>query len=150
MELSYLAGLGNHFSTEAAPNAVPTEQNSPQKHPLGLYTEQLSGTAFTLPRHSNQSTWLYKLRPTVSGQRPYCPLALPKFSNSFSTFLVKPDQLRWKKPDFPSESSQVTFIDGITTMAGVGDPALRTGLALYMYTCNSSMENSAFYSADGD
>jgi len=35
-------------------------------------------------------------------------------------------------------------------MAGIGDPALKTGTAIYMYSCSASMENKAFYSADGD
>lgn len=29
-------------------------QNTPQTVPFGLYAEQLSGTAFTQPRHTNQ------------------------------------------------------------------------------------------------
>ena len=47
---AYLTGFGNHFATEAAPGALPQGQNSPQKTPMGLYAEQLSGTAFTAPR----------------------------------------------------------------------------------------------------
>ena len=42
------------------------------------------------------------------------------------------------------------FVEGISTMAGIGDPALKTGLAIYMYVCNRSMENKAFFSSDGD
>ena len=35
---------------EAVAGALPVGQNSPQKCPLGLYAEQLSGAAFTAPR----------------------------------------------------------------------------------------------------
>lgn len=42
-----------------------SDQNSPNLHKLGLYPEQLSGTAFVAKRHANLKTWLYKLRPTV-------------------------------------------------------------------------------------
>jgi homogentisate 1,2-dioxygenase len=52
--LRYLSGFGNEHSSEALPGALPTEQNSPQKCPYGLYAEQLSGTAFTAPRHQNR------------------------------------------------------------------------------------------------
>src|SRR3546814_3769067 len=43
----YIPGFGNHISTEAVAGALPVGQNSPQRPAFGLYTEQLSGTAFT-------------------------------------------------------------------------------------------------------
>ena len=45
--LSYLSGFGNEHSSEAVPGALPEGRNSPQRAPLGLYAEQLSGSAFT-------------------------------------------------------------------------------------------------------
>lgn len=59
-------GFGNLFESEAVPNSLPVGQNNPQKGPLGLYTEQLSGTSFTTARHLNQKTWLYKTLPSVA------------------------------------------------------------------------------------
>jgi len=50
--LDYMPGFGNDFETEALPGALPQGQNSPQRCPYGLYAEQLSGTAFTAPRHA--------------------------------------------------------------------------------------------------
>ena len=50
----YMSGFGNGFETEALPGALPIGRNSPQKCPYGLYAEQLSGTAFTVPRASNR------------------------------------------------------------------------------------------------
>ncbi|MGW4007211.1 homogentisate 1,2-dioxygenase, partial [Streptomyces nigra] len=47
--LSYLSGFGNEHSSEAVPGALPEGRNSPQRAPLGLYAEQLSGSAFTEP-----------------------------------------------------------------------------------------------------
>lgn len=71
-ELQYQKGLGNSFSTEALPAAVPASnsavysaQNSPIKLKYGLYPEQLSGTAFTVKRAENAKVWYYKLRPSV-------------------------------------------------------------------------------------
>src|SRR5215475_8999913 len=70
---AYQSGFGNSFATEAAPGALPKGQNAPQKAPLGLYAEQLSGTAFTAPRHENRRSWLYRMRPTANhpAYRPY-------------------------------------------------------------------------------
>ena len=59
-------GFGNHFASEAVPGALPQGRNSPQHVPFGLYTEQLSGTAFTAPRSENRRSWLYRLRPTAN------------------------------------------------------------------------------------
>src|SRR3981189_193219 len=64
-EQQYQSGFGNEFATEAVAGALPEGQNSPQKHPLGLYAEQLSGTPFTAPRGSNRRSWLYRIRPSV-------------------------------------------------------------------------------------
>ena len=41
-------------------------RNSPQRAPLGLYAEQLSGTAFTEPRAHNRRSWLYRIRPSAA------------------------------------------------------------------------------------
>jgi len=50
----YLTGFGSHFESAAKEGALPFGQNNPQKCPFGLYAEQLSGTAFTVPRANNQ------------------------------------------------------------------------------------------------
>ena len=54
---------GGH--TEALEGALPLNQNNPQRCPFGLYAEQLSGTAFTIPRASNQFTWTYRILPSA-------------------------------------------------------------------------------------
>ncbi len=74
MKLRYQSGFGNTFSTEAVKGALPVGQNSPQKTPKGLYPEVISGTAFTAPRAENQSSWLYKLRPSAM-HAPYRRMA---------------------------------------------------------------------------
>ena len=66
-ELDYLTGFGGHFASEAVPGALPKGRNSPQQPAFGLYTEQLSGSAFTAPRHGNRRSWLYRLRPSAQG-----------------------------------------------------------------------------------
>jgi hypothetical protein len=57
-ELEYQNGFGNHCVTEALKGALPVKQNSPLKCPYGLYAEQISGTAFTVPRKHNERRWV--------------------------------------------------------------------------------------------
>src|ERR1700691_1111807 len=63
--LGYQAGFGNHFLAEAVAGALPVGRNSPQRPPLGLYAEQISGTSFTIARADNRRTWTYRIQPSV-------------------------------------------------------------------------------------
>ena len=76
-KLKYQSGFGNEFATEAQSHGLPVGQNAPQKHPLGLYTEQVSGSAFTAPRGHNRRTWMYRIRPSVVHE-PYFSRSLRK------------------------------------------------------------------------
>lgn len=143
----YMSGFGNEFATEALPNALPKAQNSPQKCEYGLYAEQLSGTAFTLPRSKNMRSWLYKIRPSVV-HHSYVPLPHGGFCEP-ANLVVDPNQHRWSPPDLP-ESPNVDFVDGITTMSGAGDPSAKSGLSIYLYTATKSMGNRVFHNSDGD
>src|SRR5215471_16256906 len=100
--LHYQSGFAGEFATEALAGALPQGQNSPQKVPYGLYAEQLSGTAFTAPRHSNRRSWLYRLRPAaVHGT--FRPLEAPRLrSTPFDEVPTSPDQLRWDPLPIPS------------------------------------------------
>ncbi|MBU2286797.1 MAG: homogentisate 1,2-dioxygenase, partial [Gammaproteobacteria bacterium] len=73
-ERNYLTGFGNEHATEAVPGALPQGRNSPQRAPLDLYPELISGTAFTAPRHENRRTWMYRRQPSVVSGR-YQPYA---------------------------------------------------------------------------
>src|SRR6202012_6184453 len=64
-EFLYSGGFGNEFATEAVEGALPAGRNSPQQAPLGLYAEQLSGTAFTQPRGVNRRSWVYRILPSA-------------------------------------------------------------------------------------
>src|SRR5438105_15064700 len=68
-ELGYQRGFGNEFVSEAVPGAVPAGRNSPQRAPLGLYAEQISGTAFTQPRAVARRTWVYRIMPSAAHPR---------------------------------------------------------------------------------
>ncbi|HEY0838558.1 MAG TPA: homogentisate 1,2-dioxygenase, partial [Vulgatibacter sp.] len=65
MASEYLSGFGNEHATEAVAGALPAGRNSPQRPAYGLYAEQLSGSAFTMPRAQNLRSWLYRLRPSA-------------------------------------------------------------------------------------
>jgi homogentisate 1,2-dioxygenase len=149
MDTAYQSGFGNHHATEAVAGALPVGQNSPQRTPFGLYAEQLSGSAFTAPRHDNRHSWLYRLRPSASHApfRPYVGAPLLRsgpFTQSHST----PNRLRWDP--LPDPSTPVDFLDALTTYGGNGDPAVQAGLAIHLFAANRSMDDRVFFNADGE
>ena len=146
--VAYQSGFGNEFATEAIPGALPVGQNSPQRVPLGLYAEQLSGSAFTAPRGANRRSWLYRIRPAVM-HRPFRRIDDRQLRGTpFGELPTTPDQLRWDP--LPIPAAKTDFIDGLTTLAGNGDAATNTGCAIHIYTANRSMTERFFYDADGE
>jgi homogentisate 1,2-dioxygenase len=151
-ELKYQSGFGNEFATEAVKGGLPQGQNAPQKAPLGLYTEQLSGTAFTAPRATNRRTWTYRIRPSVT-HKPFkeigTELGLGLFrSGPFTELPTPPNQMRWNPVPMPEKKTD--FLDGIVTLGGSGDPAMQIGVGLHVYAANVSMRGRYFYNADGE
>ena len=101
----YLTGFGGHFETEAVPGALPKGRNSPQRPAFGLYAEQLSGTAFTAPRHENRRSWLYRMRPTAD-HRPFKPYEGAAVRAGAATDPIAPNRLRWDPPaDLPADAT---------------------------------------------
>lgn len=150
----YQVGFGNRFASEAIPGVLPEGQNSPQKVKYELYAEGMTGASFVAPRAENQSAWLYRIRPSVAHQGF---TKLPENPDLESNFLplnpkvhVSPTQLAWHPFDLPPDSERVDFVDGLKTLAGNGDPTLKEGLAIHIYTANASMEKKAFCNNDGD
>ena len=146
--LAYQRGFGNSFSSEALKGALPAGRNSPQRVPHGLYPEVLSGTAFTAPRAVNQSTWMYRLRPSAM-QPAYKRIANGLVrSGPFDEAETPPNRLRWNPFPFPAKAAD--FIDGLVTIAGSGDPAAQSGIAVHVYRANRSMTSRYFANADGE
>ncbi len=110
---------GNELQSEALPNALPKSQNNPKVCPYGLYCEQLSGTAFTAPRHANQRAWLYRIKPSVTHE-PFHPLNFPvnTLTSDFTNAVITPNQLRWRPFQIPSDP--VDFVQGLFTICGSG------------------------------
>jgi homogentisate 1,2-dioxygenase len=147
-ELRYLSGFGSEFATEALDGALPVGRNSPQRAPHGLYAEQLSGTAFTAPRHANRRTWLYRIRPAVLHGR-FAPFEQPALATApFAAVDTSPNQLRWDPFPFPDAPTDV--VDGLVTIAGNGNAALQAGMGVHVYACNRPMRDRFFYDADGE
>ena len=144
-----MPGFGNHFASEAVAGALPVGRNSPQRVPFGLYAEQLSGTAFTAPRQENLRSWLYRLRPSAA-HPPYRPHATASLirTGPFDEVPPSPNRRRWDPLPLPSQP--VDFVDGLATWCGNGDAEAGCGLAVHLYACDRSMEDRAFYSADGE
>lgn len=145
-ELRYQAGFGNHFASEALTGALPAH-NSPQRCPYGLYAEQLSGTAFTAPRHANRHSWLYRIRP-AAGHGPFAPSAHAGLYSSFDAAGTPPDPLRWSPLPIPQAATD--FLDGLVTMGGNGSAQSHSGCAIHLYAANRSMRQRALYDADGE
>ncbi|MER7711485.1 homogentisate 1,2-dioxygenase [Streptomyces werraensis] len=145
--LEHLSGFGNEHSSEAVPGALPVGRNSPQRAPLGLYAEQLSGSAFTEPRAENRRSWLYRIRPSA---------AHPAFTRTgngalrsapFTQTVPDPNRLRWDP--LPDPAGGTDFLAGLWTLGGNGDVTQRSGMAVHLYHANASMRR-VFSDADGE
>src|SRR5215216_2852777 len=108
--LQYMTGFASQFESEAVENALPKGRNSPQRPAFGLYTEQLSGSPFTAPRHENRRSWLYRLRATAD-HRPFVRYeGAPMFAPGTVDEALPPNRLRWDPPaDLPADAD---FVDG--------------------------------------
>lgn len=56
----------------------------------------------------------------------------------------------WDPFPLPKDDEKIDFIEGLTTVCGHGDPTLKEGLAIHMYSANTSMHKKAFCNNDGD
>jgi homogentisate 1,2-dioxygenase len=146
--LRYMTGFGAHFESEAIHGALPKGRNSPQRPPFGLYAEQVSGTAFTAPRHENRRSWLYRMRPTAD-HKPYVRYGgATLFAPGTVKDPVAPNRLRWDPPaDLPAGCD---FVDGMATMMANRDPADLSGVAVHLYRAEKSMDRRLFVDADGE
>ncbi|KAF4120871.1 homogentisate 1,2-dioxygenase [Geosmithia morbida] len=155
---SYQTGFGNRFESEAVPNVLPRGRNAPQKVKYDLYSEQLNGSSFVATRQMIQNVWMYRILPSVAhNEISSKPDMNPDIESCFSSANSKVEfiasQQAWGP--FPlskgeSGSTGTDFVEGIKTVGGNGDPTLREGLAIHIYSANKSMENRAFCNSDGD
>lgn len=146
--MSYLRGFGNEFASEAIAGALPIGRNSPQHVAYGLYAEQLSGSAFTVPRSENRRSWLYRIRPSATHAQ-FSPIGHGNVrSGPFDEVPPSPNRMRWNP--LPSCAAPTTFVEGLFTIGGNGSPAAQAGAAIHLYVANQSMIDEVFFDADGE
>jgi homogentisate 1,2-dioxygenase len=138
----YQSGFNNEFATEALPGTLPGRGNSPQRVAHGLYAEQFSGSAFTVPRGMQKRSWLYRIRPSVTHE-PFAERASGLVRSApFDEVPTTPNQFRWDP--LPIPDGRTDFVDGLTTIAG------NDGVGIHVYAANASMKGRFFYDADGE
>ena len=148
IELTYLSGFGNEHASEAVAGALPVGRNSPQRAPLGLYAEQISGTAFTQPRAVNRRSWVYRITPSAAHTRfSRIDDGLLR-SAPFTETEPSPNRLRWDPIPFPDGPTD--FVDGLYTIGGNGDTLSQAGIGIHWYRANASMLDRFFVDADGE
>jgi homogentisate 1,2-dioxygenase len=155
--ISYQSGYGNTFESETVEGALPLGRNSPRKVPFDLYAEQLSGTAFTRPRHLNQRTWLYRKQPCAAMNTHAFECKEQFFGGSNpDKGILDPNALRWMPFSEEDDNSNAPkdFVAGTHLLGASGDPAQKCGIAIYVYLCQKSMlaegGSSYMYNSDGD
>lgn len=145
--LRYQNGFQQFFATEVLPGALPPFGNTPQKCAYGLVAEQINGTAFTKAKQGNLRTWFYRIRPSA-GHGKY-----KKYNGTQLSELpteATPERIRWNPKPHCAEGTRVDFVHGMTPYCGAGEPTMKAGLRIYVYSCNTSMTNSSFCCSDGD
>jgi homogentisate 1,2-dioxygenase len=161
-QIKYQTGFQNSFESEYIPGALPLGRNNPLHVPFHLFTEQLSGTAFTVsPRLCcNQRSWLYRTQPSITtllvpshspgveadsadGESSLSqPGPYPEYlgyASPASCHDVVPQPYRWHPFDFsfvkPGASSDVNFVQGLHLHAAGGDHCMQS-------SCSSVGTNS--------
>ena len=143
----YQSGFGNFFESEALEGSLPKGKNSPQRVNFGLYAEQLSGSAFTMPRKSNLRSWLYRIRPSVV-HGSYKKFEKNVLASAPLHRVVTPEQYRWSPRPMPEKTTD--FVEGLMSVAAHGDVIGQAGAAIHLYHCNAPMAQRSFVNADGE
>ncbi|NWQ77410.1 HGD dioxygenase, partial [Columbina picui] len=125
--LQYMSGFGNEHVSEdpRCPGALPEGQNNPQVCPYGLYAEQLSGSAFTCPRHTNKRSWLYRILPSVC-HKPFKALEEGHLTHDWDE--VEPDP------------NQVTMLERALVLPG-GQSNIKPTRGAKVLSCKRSEES---------
>jgi len=145
---NYHTGFGNHFASEAVAGALPVGRNSPQRPPFGLYAEQFSATAFTMPRGANRRSWLYRMRP-MAEHAPFEPLGgFESLQSAPFPGPASPNRLRWDPLPLPEADRD--WLEGLVTFGGNGNVGTGAGIAVHLYAASRSMDRRVFQNSDGE
>ena len=98
--------------------------------------------------------WYYKVRPSCANEGSFSKASFPyriiASYNDKENLQVSPNQYRWRRLPVPDKDKKVTFIEGLVSLMGAGEPSLKQGVSIYGYSANASMDKTAFYNSDGD
>ncbi|CAG8517424.1 15931_t:CDS:2 [Acaulospora colombiana] len=123
----YLEGFGNHFVSEALPDALPKSMNSM----IVVVLDSLPNSLYN------------QVKIHLKNAR--------QFNGNGNGIHFIPDQIRWSPFNLlEPHPKAVDFVSGLHTLAGAGDPTVKHGLAIHMYNANQDMVDTAFYNSDGD
>ena len=61
-----------------------------------------------------------------------------------------PHTYTWGPLKAPDAGQSITFVQGLQTLGGHGDPTLKEGLAVHQYSFNADMKRQAFVNNDGE
>lgn len=147
-QVSILTGFGNYFESEAIPDVLVKGRNSPQHVPLGLYAEQINGTAFTAPRAQAMFTWFYRIKPSVLHGEFKLKNHSYLFGAPFSVDFTPPTPMRFNPR--PYHETKRNFVEGLMTIAGNGSIQAQEGGAIHLFEVTVSMTETYFYNADGE
>jgi homogentisate 1,2-dioxygenase len=134
-------------SASEAIAALPEGRNSPQRAPLGLYAEQISGTAFTAPRHANRRSWLYRIRPRdARAVRAVRAATLPQ------RLRQRPGHARpvALEPAAACLRRRPISSTACSPWRAMVRPRAQAGIGVHLYAANRDMRGRYFYSADGE
>ena len=145
-----MSGFGNGFETEALPGALPVGRNSPQQCPYGLYAEQLSGSPFTAPRTTNERSWLYRIRPTVSHWGRFEKADIGLWRTAPAPEVEMPIAPAALGPDPAARSGSCRSSRACARSPPRATAARRPGWARIIYLVTRSMVDEYFYDADGE
>ena len=88
-----------------------------------------------MPRDANQRSWLYRIRPSIIHSK-YEKTSNGLLSHDWNEQHPNPNQLRWHPFELPKSGEKVNWVEGLKTVCGAGDPRLRNGVVIHVYTCN--------------
>jgi homogentisate 1,2-dioxygenase len=80
----------------------------------------------------------------------FIPIAFGLQMRWFPQPLPKPVGESKAAAEKTEDVDELDWVDGLATMAGAGDPTVKSGIAVHMYTCNKSMVDTALFNSDGD
>ena len=107
------------------------------------------GSPFTAPRTTNERSWLYRIRPTVSHWGRFEKADIGLWRTAPAPEVEVPiAPMRWDPIPLPQR--QLSFVEGVHTITTAGDGGTQAGMGAHVYLVTRSMVDEYFYNADGE